>query len=405
MHRDDHGPPALALLLGWGIATLWAPEWWALASVRLGLCVLAVLCAIRSIRSGWRPRWHPLLLLLAVATLWGGLQLAAGTTIYRWATEVATLDWFFRLVTFALGFHMLAADVVRRRVLDWLVWFGFVIAVLASLQRFTAPDHVFWLFDVGAGASGMGPFVYHNQYAAFVETVLPLALIACLRGRGWIYAVMAAALAASVVAANSRAGVFVVALETVALVIWWRWRVRRRVPRTALATAALLMIFVAAIGFGPLVEKFQRQDQWGERRDLVYSSIEMALDRPWMGFGLGTWSLAYPAYARFDDGLFDNQAHNDWVQWAAEGGTPFLALMLGMAALLVRPALRTGWGIGLLAVLLHCLVDYHFQQRPVFGYYYFVLAGAASVGALSAQDDAGSAGEDGCSSQNDQLRM
>ncbi|MCP5116599.1 MAG: hypothetical protein GY953_37700 [bacterium] len=104
-----------------------------------------------------------------------------------------------------------------------------------------------------------------------------------------------------------------------------------------------------------------------------------------MGFGLATWSTAYPAYARFDDGLFDNQAHNDWAQWAAEGGIPFLLLMLLMAGLLTRPAMRTVWGVGLLAVLVHCFVDYHFQQRPVFGYVYFALA---SVCALAAKHDA-----------------
>ena len=118
----------------------------------------------------------------------------------------------------------------------------------------------------------------------------------------------------------------------------------------------------------------------------------MARARPLTGFGLGTWSTAYPAYATFDDGKRDNQAHNDWLQWASEGGLPLLALMVAMGGLLVRPALRSVWGVGLLAVLLHCLVDYHFQQRPVFGYYYFALAGL--VCAFAAKDDGDGARQD-----------
>ena len=70
----------------------------------------------------------------------------------------------------------------------------------------------------------------------------------------------------------------------------------------------------------------------------------MVRDRPLAGFGLGTWSDAYPAYAHFDDGNFVNQAHNDWVQWAAEGGVPFFLIMLAIAALTVRPAIRSLWG-------------------------------------------------------------
>jgi len=72
----------------------------------------------------------------------------------------------------------------------------------------------------------------------------------------------------------------------------------------------------------------------------------MIRDRPWMGFGFGTWSTAYPGYAIYDNGTFANQAHNDWAQWTVEGGLPFLLLMLSIAAASVGPALRSLWGIG-----------------------------------------------------------
>ena len=41
--------------------------------------------------------------------------------------------------------------------------------------------------------------------------------------------------------------------------------------------------------------------------------------------------------------------------------------------------MRTLWGVGLLAVLVHCLVDYHFQQRPVYGYVYFTFADEQTI--------------------------
>jgi O-antigen ligase len=101
----------------------------------------------------------------------------------------------------------------------------------------------------------------------------------------------------------------------------------------------------------------------------------MIQDRPVTGFGLGAWSGAYPGYALYDDGLFVNQAHNDWAQWAAEGGIPFLLMMIAIFGLSVRPALRRVWGVGVLFVFIHCLVDYPFQQRPALAAFFFALLG------------------------------
>ncbi|HLW75650.1 MAG TPA: O-antigen ligase family protein, partial [Bryobacteraceae bacterium] len=112
------------------------------------------------------------------------------------------------------------------------------------------------------------------------------------------------------------------------------------------------------------------------RSELVRSSMEMIRDRPLMGFGLGTWAAAYPQYAHFDDGNFVNQAHNDWAQWAVEGGLPLLALMLAVVALRARAAVRSLWGIGMLAVFVHCLVDYPMQQRPALAAFFFAMLGA-----------------------------
>jgi hypothetical protein len=73
-----------------------------------------------------------------------------------------------------------------------------------------------------------------------------------------------------------------------------------------------------------------------------------------------------------------NQAHNDWVQWADEGGLPFLILMLAIAAWSVRPAVESVWGVGILCVWIHGLLDYPMQQRPALAAFFFALLGALS---------------------------
>jgi hypothetical protein len=89
---------------------------------------------------------------------------------------------------------------------------------------------------------------------------------------------------------------------------------------------------------------------------------------------MGNWPLAYPAYATFDDGLFANQAHNDWAQWAVEGGLPFAFLMLSVAVWSFPRALRAGWGTGICAVFLQCFVDYPIQRMGVAVIFFTLLA-------------------------------
>jgi O-antigen ligase len=174
--------------------------------------------------------------------------------------------------------------------------------------------------------------------------------------------------------------------EAVAIpaVAWRRGMMPGRSFRVALIRlAALTGLAIAVVGGEALWQRFREPDPYGMRREMLQSSAAMFRDRPWTGFGSGTWAVAYPAYALYDDGRFVNQAHNDWVQWALEGGLPLLAAMAGFALLLARPAWRSIWGLGLLAVMLHCLVDYPIQQRPALAGWFFAMGGAAAAAGAS----------------------
>jgi O-antigen ligase len=120
----------------------------------------------------------------------------------------------------------------------------------------------------------------------------------------------------------------------------------------------------------------------------------MIRDRPLLGFGLGTWPAVYPGYALFDEGLYVNQAHDDWAQWGAEGGLPFVAIMLAIAAWSAWRGFKTGWGLGVFAVFVHCLVDYPIQRAGVAMTMFVMLAALASeygerVRQVSAGESAG----------------
>jgi O-antigen ligase len=107
----------------------------------------------------------------------------------------------------------------------------------------------------------------------------------------------------------------------------------------------------------------------------------MISSRPWTGFGLGTFPTVYPAYAVLDLGQSVEHAHNDWLEWAAEGGIPYAAIWMCLAVWSVRPAVRSVWGIGILGCFLHGLVDYPFARFGIPAWL-FILLGMLPVSNL-----------------------
>jgi len=363
-----------AVIAIFGILTLWSPARWTLSLFQVATFAAAIMMLFRR-----RLRAHPIAWLLASAALWGIFQIAAHRTVYEWRTWDAVLNWTTNLAAFSLALNL--SGVERERFLRILLIFAVGLSIVASFTALTsAPGRVFWTFDAGTNLPTLGPFVYRNQYAAFVEAVLPLAIVRALldRSRWMMYTLMAAVLFASVVAGGSRAGSILCLAEIVIMpaIAFAQKRITGpALGRVLAGSVATVAVLTAVVGWEAIWNRLQEPNPYSLRAELVRSSVEMVRDRPLAGFGLGTWSDAYPAYAHFDDGNFVNQAHNDWAQWAAEGGVPFLMIMLAIAAWTVRPAIRSLWGVGMLAVFVHCAVDYPMQQRPALAAFFFAMLG------------------------------
>jgi hypothetical protein len=269
------------------------------------------------------------------------------------------------------------------KILTLTVVFATLLSIVAMITVFASPPGVIaGVWDVGTGLPTLGPFVYRNQWAAFVEAVLPIALLRALtdRDRRWAYAIAAGLLVASVIAAGSRTGAILCAVELLSIPAICA--ARGLVPMLGLITAgAGVLLSIAgltlAAGWQFLWSRFQEPNPFSLRWDLIRSSIEMFRQRPWTGWGLGTWSGVYPGFARYDDGSFVNQAHCDWAQWAAEGGVFVLLAMIWTLFNSVRAGFRSTWSWGLVAVFAHACVDYPFQQRPALAVFFFVMLGLA----------------------------
>ena len=141
----------------------------------------------------------------------------------------------------------------------------------------------------------------------------------------------------------------------------------------------LSVFFIYAAGFETLITKLQQNDLLAVRRNIDKSSLAMIRSRPLTGWGLETYVPVYRMFARYDDGTYVNRAHNDWLEWAAEGGVFFAGAMIVVLGWSVRPAIRSGWGVGLIAVCIHALVDYPFARLGVCGWYFCLIGMLAAT--------------------------
>jgi O-antigen ligase len=382
---------ALAALFCFAILTLWIPAYWPVSVFQVGVFALAGIAIWRSRHSV--PRFpYPLFPLLA-AVVWGLLQWATGSTVYVFDTQSAIVRWLTFLAVFLVAFSLFRDRPISTWFRSAMLWFSFVVAVLATVQTFTSNDLVFWLFP--AGYSGvMGPILYHNHYATFIEAVLPIALYEAVRREegGLLYAGMAAVMYASVIASASRAGTILATAEIVVVValMWTRGRVSgRTVGFSLLQMVVLFAAFTATVGWDRVWNRFLLPDPMGGRREFYISSLHMVAAHPWFGVGLGAWPDAYPRYAIIDVGKFANQAHSDWLQWMAEGGIPFGIALATLFCWCLRPAFRSVWGLGVVAVFLHAAVDYPFS-RPALGSWPILI-----IAMLAARGGRGGAQPDG----------
>jgi hypothetical protein len=373
----------LIILLVFSTVTVFVRDAWALQSFQIGVFALLAVVLLAGIRTGKEhiagglAPW-----LVYLIPLWGLIQIFAHTTASSVETREAVLRWGALAGVFFLSQIAAGTRTARRNLLSAFLLFATGMAVLCLMQLFTSGGLVLWIFPTGY-PDVYATFPSYNNYAQFVEIALPIALWRALREgwRSWWYALAGGILYASVIGSASRAGTALCTAELLAMLAIGL--VRLRDPETGLptrsTTASLLMVpvlaaaFTLAVGWERVWLRFQQNDPYLVRREFIVAAADMAKQRPLTGFGLGTFPEVYQRYAIKDFPFYANHAHNDWAEFAADGGVPFLLLVLIPFAAGVPTSVRNPWGLGLIAIMLHACVDFPFPRPAVSGWMFVLL--------------------------------
>ena len=373
----------LFLFLVFSTATAFVRAAWAVQSFQIGIYALLAVYVMVGIgrgklqlATGLAP-W-----LVYLIPLWGLIQILAHTTASSIETREAVLRWGALAAVFLLSQAAGRTKSARRNLLSAFLIFATGMAVLCLTQLFTSEGRVLWTFATGY-PDVYATFPSYNNYAQFVELALPIALWRALREgwRSWWYALAGGILYGSVIGSASRMGTVLCTAELITMLAIGL--VRLRDPQTGLptrSTTALLVmvpllaaVFTLAVGWERVWLRLQANDPYVVRREFILAAADMAKQRPLIGYGLGTFPEVYQRYAIKDLPIYANHAHNDWAEFAADGGIPFLLLVLIPFAAAIPAAIRHPWGLGLIAIMLHACVDFPFPRPAVSGWMFAML--------------------------------
>ena len=377
----------LFLLLIFSTTTMFVRDAWALQSFQIGVFALLAIYLVAGIGRQNQPGQAHLATGLApclihLVPLWGLVQLLAHTTASSFETRASVLRWAALAGVFFLTQTAAQTRAARRHILSAFLIFATAMAVLCLAQLFTSGGLVLWIFPTGY-PDVYATFPSYNNYSQFIELALPIALWRALREgwRSWWYVLAGGLLYGSVIGSASRAGAALCTAELLAMLVIGL--VKLRDPETGLptrsTTAMLVMVpvlaaaFTLAVGWERVWQRFQQNDPYLVRKEFMLAAADMAMHRPLIGYGLGTFPEVYQRYAIKDFPFYANHTHNDWAEFAADGGFPFMLLVLIPFALVVPTAVRNPWGMGLISVMLHACVDFPFPRPAVSGWMFVLL--------------------------------
>jgi hypothetical protein len=373
----------LILLLVFSTSTAFVQDAWPLQSFQIGIYALVAVYLLVNFRgknermAGGLAPW-----LVYLIPLWGLIQISAHTTVSTFETRAEVLRWGSLAGVFFLSQIAAGTYAARRNLLSAFLLFATAMAVLCLAELFTSQGRVLWIFPTGS-SKVFATFSNYDHFAQFVELALPIALWRALREgwQSWWYAVAGGILYASVIGSASRAGTALCTAELVAMLVIGLVRFRDpatgRPTRSTIAILVTLPVLAAAFtfvdGWERVWSRFQQHDPYAVRRELTLSALDMVKHRPVTGFGLGTFPDVYPRYAVKDFSFYVNHANNDWAEFAADGGVPFLLLVMIPFAAAVPAAIRNPWALGLVAIVLHACVDFPFPRSAVSGWMFALL--------------------------------
>ncbi len=261
--------------------------------------------------------------------------------------------------------------------------FGFCYAFFAILQSFLSPNKIYGVLEV-AFATPFGSFVNRHNFAAFMEMTIAVPLGLLIVGgipqdKRLIYLTAILLMGVALILSGSRGGL-VSLLAMVMFAIFVTTQTKNygsMMLKIGLAVGLIATIIVGAslIGGESSLTRFAEtatsKDITTNRSHIWNVTLEVIKNNPILGAGIGAFGVAYTPHDTMNGLERVEQAHNDYLQVAADAG--IVGLLIGGAFLvllfktgfkniktsnLYRKGVAVGALSGCFAILVHSLFDF-----------------------------------------------
>ncbi len=360
----------LFVCFAFSVAMAWSSSLWVTAITEAAIFLVCAVAAALAFVKGFAFASNWLIMPFCVLTVWPLVQLSQGRSVYRFGSLESVLLFGSLACTLTISLIVFESLQVWSWFRTGLALFGGMVALLAVLQQLIGPNRIYFLLESPWGPP-TGPFVNRDHYSALMELLLPLAVWMGLEQsrRTLLFGVASALMFATVVRAASRAGVAICSIGVAAVLVRGVFLKFRAKPSKSICEVGiiciLLFLFSAGAGWGVALARFRAKDMFAYRREFWEASLQMIKDRPWLGFGAGSWQWVYPQYSTFDAGAHVAHAHNDWLEWTSDGGVLLFSAFLAIALFALWTGIRDPWALGPFLVFLHSLVDFPLHNYPI----------------------------------------
>jgi O-antigen ligase len=275
---------------------------------------------------------------------------------------------------------------------------AFLLSIFAVVQRLTGTTEIYWFRQIPyEGVLPFGPYVNKNHFAGLMELWFPLGMGFVVTGMALrqtqvILLAAGGAICAIVFASGARTGALIIFVQLCVLFVLFILSLRREGTDLAQFFGRLLVSVVVVVAilymtslmvepeeiidsFMSLFEPDSRARDELSRWQMWRDTWPMVTNNPIFGVGIGAFATAFTAYTSGTGRMMVvHQAHNDYLQFLAEGGIVGAILGILFVVVVARAAWRgvahpdpsiqsvaIGGTIGCLGLLLHSLVDFNLQ--------------------------------------------
>ncbi len=343
-------------------------------------------------------------------------------TVYQKATVQELLRISCYALFYVVTVQLLSSPRQLRKVVNFVIFLATAIAVLAIIQRVGSPDLIYWFRSVPLNASPFGPWVNPNQYAGFMELVIPLALAvfiyykprvkrdATVRTKILDFFTMpganlhllvglaAVTMSLSVFISLCRGGILTLICSIFVFIVLHHSRRSHPGKIGVWVVIGCVVVAVSWFGWDTVFAEFNktvnttgqlsdtRLDIWADSYTVIKAYLPF-------GSGFGTFVDVFPSFKSFYSNFLFDHAHNDYIELLTDGGIVgfslaawFVLAVFKHGFMMIRArrnlyAVLLGIGAltGLIAVLMHSVTDFNMHNGAIGLYFFFVCGFLVSV--------------------------